>query len=44
MEDHLESLIKENEELRKRNEELEEENKSLLKLLRIPLDKQSNPC
>tara|TARA_R110002020_G_scaffold4969_8_gene21279 strand:+ start:826 stop:1035 length:210 start_codon:yes stop_codon:yes gene_type:complete len=29
MEDHLESLIKENEELRKRNEELEEENKSL---------------
>ena len=29
MEDHLESLIRENEELRKRIEELEEENKSL---------------
>ena len=29
MEDHLESLIRENEELKKRIEELEEENKSL---------------
>ena len=29
MEDHLESLIRENEELRKRIEEIEEENKSL---------------